>query len=65
MSLASLSVEKRPLTWFIAAVLLVAGIGSFFSLGQLEDPEFTFLHLLISNQFPELERSIQNFLTGP
>jgi multidrug efflux pump subunit AcrB len=52
MSLASLSVEKRSLSWFIAAVLIVAGIGTFFNLGQLEDPEFTVKAAIITTFYP-------------
>ena len=41
MDLSSLSVNKRSQAWFITAVLLLAGLGSYKILGQLEDPEFT------------------------
>ena len=40
MSLASISVGKRTLTWFATWIILLAGLFSFKELGQLEDPEF-------------------------
>jgi multidrug efflux pump subunit AcrB len=41
MNLTALAVEKRAFTTFAAATLILGGIGSYFGLGQLEDPEFT------------------------
>ena len=38
MNLAKLSIEKRAVTYFLALLLLVGGVGSFFTLGWLEDP---------------------------
>jgi multidrug efflux pump subunit AcrB len=52
MSLASGAVEKSAITWFTVVLIFVAGIGSFFSLGQLEDPEFTVKTAVITTQYP-------------
>ena len=52
MSLASTAVEKSAITYFTVALILVGGIGSFFSLGQLEDPEFTVKTAVITTQYP-------------
>jgi len=52
MSLASGAVEKSAITWFTMVLIFVAGIGSFFSLGQLEDPEFTVKTAVITTQYP-------------
>ena len=41
MNLARLALDNRAVTYFFAAILAVGGVASFFSLGQLEDPEFT------------------------
>lgn len=41
MSLPAFAIQKQPITYFFTFLLIVAGIGSFFQLGQLEDPEFT------------------------
>jgi len=52
MSLASVSVEKRTLVWFTTIIVLVAGLASFFSLGQLEDPEFTVKTAVVMTPYP-------------
>ena len=41
MSIAAVAVEKRAVTYFGTVLITLAGIASFFSLGQLEDPDFT------------------------
>jgi multidrug efflux pump subunit AcrB len=41
MSLPAFAIQKQPITYFFTFLLIAAGIGSFFQLGQLEDPEFT------------------------
>ncbi|MEM7619921.1 MAG: efflux RND transporter permease subunit [Pseudomonadota bacterium] len=41
MSLATIAIQNRSVTYFTALLILIGGITSFFSLGQLEDPEFT------------------------
>ncbi len=41
MSLPAIAVQKQPITYFFTFLLVVAGIASYFQLGQLEDPEFT------------------------
>ena len=38
MNLTSTAIDKRAVTYFVAFLILVGGIGSFFALGQLEDP---------------------------
>ena len=52
MNLASISINKRAFSWFITAVLLIAGIGSFMGLGQLEDPEFTVKTGMVMTTYP-------------
>ena len=41
MSLAKWSIENKVISWMFALLLLIAGVVSYFGLGQLEDPEFT------------------------
>ncbi|MEM7682388.1 MAG: efflux RND transporter permease subunit [Planctomycetota bacterium] len=41
MNLAKFAVEKQTVTVFTTVLALLAGVASFFTLGQLEDPEFT------------------------
>ncbi len=52
MSLAAVAIEKRAVTYFATFLIVVAGIASFFSLGQLEDPEFTVKTAVISTRYP-------------
>mgnify|MGYP006295775225 FL=1 len=52
MSLARAAVENRAVTYFVAAVILLAGAASFFQLGQLEDPTFTIKQAVIITPYP-------------
>jgi multidrug efflux pump subunit AcrB len=52
MSLASLAIEKRAVTYFAVFLLGVGGIASFSSLGQLEDPEYTVKTAVITTGYP-------------
>ena len=52
MSLAALAIEKRAVSYFVVILLVLAGIGAFFSLGQLEDPEFTVKTAVITTLYP-------------
>ncbi|MDJ0686014.1 MAG: efflux RND transporter permease subunit [Alphaproteobacteria bacterium] len=52
MSLPEIAIEKRNVTYFFGILLLVGGIGSFFSLGWLEDPEFTVKTAAIVTAYP-------------
>jgi multidrug efflux pump subunit AcrB len=52
MSLAKVSVEKKVVTGFTTAVLVVGGMLAFTQLGQLEDPEFTVKTASIVTTYP-------------
>ncbi|GBC61329.1 AcrB/AcrD/AcrF family protein [Desulfonema ishimotonii] len=52
MNLPKYAIENRTVTWFAVFLLTVAGIASFFSLGQLEDPEFTIKTATIITAYP-------------
>ncbi len=52
MNLAKTAIEKKAVTYFITFLLVVAGIASFFKLGQLEDPEFSIKTAVIVTQYP-------------
>jgi multidrug efflux pump subunit AcrB len=41
VSIAAAAIENRTVTYFSAFLLFAAGIGAYFQLGQLEDPDFT------------------------
>jgi multidrug efflux pump subunit AcrB len=52
MTLAAVAIEKRTVTYFAIVLLVAGGIGAFFSLGQLEDPEFTVKTGVITTAYP-------------
>lgn len=52
MSLTRAAINNRTVTYFSAFLVLVAGIAGFFSLGQLEDPDFTIKTAVISTLYP-------------
>jgi len=52
MSLAAIAIENRAITYFSILLIIVGGIASFFSLGQLEDPEFTVKTAVITIEYP-------------
>ncbi len=52
MNLAALSIEKRAITYFGIALILVVGSFSYLQLGQLEDPEFSVKTAAITTTYP-------------
>jgi len=52
MSLTAAAVKRRTFTLFATFVLVVAGIASYFTLGQLEDPEFTIKNAVVVTAYP-------------
>jgi multidrug efflux pump subunit AcrB len=52
MNLTAFSVEKPTVVWFAAGLLTAAGVASYFSLGQLEDPDFTVKTASVSASYP-------------
>ena len=52
MNLTAFAIEKRAISYFTIFLLVVAGIGAFFSLGQLEDPEFTVKTAVVITRYP-------------
>lgn len=46
------AIENRIVTYFTAFLIIAGGIASFFSLGQLEDPEFTIKDAVIVTPYP-------------
>jgi multidrug efflux pump subunit AcrB len=52
MSLPKLAIEKQPVTYFAILLVVVAGIFSYFQLGQLEDPEFSVKTASIITTYP-------------
>src|SRR3569832_887259 len=63
MNLAKLALENRTATVFTVALLILAGVGAFLKLGQLEDPAFTIKVAVVSTLYPgatpaEVERDV-------
>ncbi len=52
MSIAEKAVENRTVVYFAVFLVAVAGIASFFSLGQLEDPEFSVKTAVVLTTYP-------------
>ena len=52
MSIAKAAIDRRVVTGFTCIVLLCAGAVSYFSLGQLEDPEFTIKNAVVTTTYP-------------
>jgi len=52
MNLAEIAIKNRAVTYFVAVLLFIGGIASFFQLGQLEDPAFTVKTASIYTAYP-------------
>ena len=52
MNLTAVAVENKTVTYFVAFLLVVAGIASFFNLGQLEDPDFSVKTAVVVTRYP-------------
>ena len=51
MNLTELAIENKVVTYFTIVLLSLAGTFAFFSLGQLEDPEFTVKNALVLTMY--------------
>jgi multidrug efflux pump subunit AcrB len=52
MNLTKYALKNKALTYFFLVLLILGGIGSYFSLGQLEDPVFTIKKGVITTTYP-------------
>lgn len=52
MDIARFSIDKPIFTWMLILTFLFGGIGSFFSLGRLEDPAFTIKVAVVATGYP-------------
>jgi multidrug efflux pump subunit AcrB len=52
MNLTQATLDKRAISYFCTFLLIFGGAASFFSLGQLEDPEFTVKTAAITVMYP-------------
>lgn len=67
MSLPQIALEKRAVTLFVAALIVVGGVFSFFQLGWLEDPDFSVKTAVIVTPYPgasaeEVENEVTDLL---
>lgn len=63
MKLPELAIRNRTFTLFAVLLLVLAGAAAFFSLGQLEEPDFTIKVAVVSTPYPgatpiEVERDV-------
>ncbi|MFY8274787.1 efflux RND transporter permease subunit [Pseudoalteromonas sp. SSDWG2] len=66
MSLVNLAIERKVISWMFALLLLVGGTVSYFSLGQLEDPEFTLKKAMVITAYPGASpRQVEEEVTFP
>jgi multidrug efflux pump len=52
LNLSTWALNHRPLVRYLMAVLLLGGVFSYFSLGQDEDPPFTFRAMVVRSYWP-------------
>ena len=52
MKLTSFAIENRTVSYFVVLLLVLGGLSSFSSLGQLEDPEFTVKTAVVVTAYP-------------
>jgi multidrug efflux pump subunit AcrB len=52
LNLSEWALRHRSLVWYLMLVFIVAGIGSFLSLGREEDPSFTIKTMVVSARWP-------------
>jgi multidrug efflux pump subunit AcrB len=52
MNLTQATLDKRAISYFCTFLLIFGGLASYFSLGQLEDPEFTVKTAAITVMYP-------------
>ena len=52
MNIAEIAIKNRVVTWVLTAFVIVVGIGSYQTMGRLEDPEFTIKQAIITTAYP-------------
>lgn len=67
MNIAEYAIRKRTITMVMTALLLVAGLSSYYGLSRLEDPEFTIKDALVVTQYPgasaaQVEREVTDLI---
>jgi len=67
VNLTAFAISNRTTSYFVAGLMLFAGIASFISLGQLEDPEFSVKSAVVITPYPgasakEVEQEVTDLL---
>ena len=67
MNITSFAINNRTTSYFVSALLILAGIASFNNLGQLEDPEFSVKSAVVITPYPgasakEVEQEVTDLL---
>ena len=52
MNITAAAIKYKTTTYFVTVLLFFGGIGAFFSLGQLEDPEYTIKTAVVVTLYP-------------
>ncbi|WP_105254637.1 efflux RND transporter permease subunit [Pseudoalteromonas sp. T1lg75] len=66
MNLVALAIERKVISWMFALFLLLGGVFSYLSLGQLEDPEFTLKKAMVITAYPGASpRQVEEEVTYP
>lgn len=52
MNLARLAMDRKPFTLFLSVLLALVGAASYFTLGRLEDPDFTVKTAVVLTPYP-------------
>ncbi|WP_325049082.1 efflux RND transporter permease subunit [Dongshaea marina] len=50
--IASYFIQNKVISWMLTLIFLIGGIQAFFSLGRLEDPEFTIKDAMVVTAYP-------------
>ena len=65
MKLPELAIRNRTFTLFAVLLVVLAGISAFFSLGQLEEPDFTIKVAVVSTPYPGATPRRRSSATSP
>ena len=52
MNFGAFAINNKVTVYFAAILILLAGAGSYFQLGQLEDPKFSVKTAVIQTEYP-------------
>ncbi len=67
--IVSFALDRKVFTYFVVALFVIGGIGSYFTLGKLEDPDFTVKTAVVMTPYPgaspaEVEEEVTDVIEG-